>query len=379
MSVTEVTTGVVRAQEPATARLRVGVVGAGFIAGVHARAARSAGARLIGAVASSPERAADAAGVLGAEHGYADLETMLGHAELDVVHICTPNALHHAAVLEAVAAGIQVICEKPLATSLAEAIEMAEAAEHAGVVGSVPFVYRYHPMVREMRGRIARGDAGKLSSFQGSYLQDWLSRVEDRSWRIDARSGGQLRAFGDIGSHWCDLLEYVVDDRIVRLAARTAVVLDRDGGQSDEALTEDVATVTFQTSRGALGVLVVSQVAAGRKNRLHLEVSGTESSYAFDQENPELLWVGRRDGSLLLQRDPAQLVEEAARVSHLPAGHAQGYQDCFNSFVADSYAAGRGEAPDGLPTFADGVRAARIAEAVLGSVGQDGAWTDVSL
>lgn len=377
MSVTAITTTVAEQPDESVGMLRVGVVGAGFIAGVHARAARVARARLVGVVASSPERAAGAAATLGAEQGYADLEALLDDAELDVLHICTPNSLHLDAVLAAAAAGVHVICEKPLATSAQDAATMVAAAKEAGVIGTVPFVYRFHPMVREMCARIRSGAAGTIASLHGTYLQDWLSRPEDDSWRLQADSGGALRAFGDIGSHWCDLLEYVADDRIARLSARTAAVVDRPTATTDD----DVATVSFETEGGRLGVLVISQVAAGRKNRLTLEVSGTEASYAFDQENPELLWVGGRDGSQLLQRDPATLSPDAARLSHLPAGHAQGYQDCFNAFVADSYAAtraGDGDVPPGLPSFEDGLRAATLAETVLASVNENGAWTDVA-
>lgn len=374
MSVTAITTTVAEQPEESVGMLRVGVVGAGFIAGVHARAARAAQARLVGVVASSPERAAGAAASIGAERGYADLEALLADAELDVLHVCTPNALHLEAVLAAAAAGVHVICEKPLATTAQDAAVMVAVAEEAGVVGAVPFVYRFHPMVRDMRARIDAGAAGTVAALHGSYLQDWLSRPKDDSWRLQADSGGPLRAFGDIGSHWCDLLEFVVDDRITRLSARTAAIVHRPGATTDD----DVATVSFETAGGRLGVLVISQVAAGRKNRLTLEVSGTEASFAFDQENPEQLWVGGRDGSLLLQRDPANLSPDAARLSHLPAGHAQGYQDCFNSFVADSYAACRGQQPDGLPTFDDGLRAATLAETVLASVRDGGAWTEVA-
>jgi predicted dehydrogenase len=119
-------------------------------------------------------------------------------------------------------------------------------------------------------------------------------------------------------------------------------------------------------------------VAAGRKNRLYLEVNGTEASTGFDQESPEVLWVGRREGSLQLVRDPEVLSADAARLSRLPAGHAQGYQDCFDGFVADTYATVAGARRDGLPTFADGVRSAAVVDAVLASAGADGAWTEVA-
>ncbi|MFD0784468.1 Gfo/Idh/MocA family oxidoreductase, partial [Micromonospora azadirachtae] len=158
-------------------------------------------------------------------------------------------------------------------------------------------------------------------------------------------------------------------------SARTAVVHERAPG--NRAPTEDLAAVHFTTTAGMVGTLVVSQVAAGRKNRLQLELSGTEASFGFDQEDPERLWIGRRDGGQTLLRDPATLHPSAARYVRLPAGHAQGYQDCFDAFVADTYRAVRGEVLDGLPTFTDGLRAVRITDAVLASAASDGAWTQV--
>ena len=352
------------------------MVGAGFMGRVHAEAARRAGAAVVAAVASTPGGADHAARTVGAERGYPDLPVLLAEAEVDVVHVCTPNVRHAEAVEAALAAGAHVICEKPLATGVSEAAALAGAAVAAGRVATVPFVYRFHPMVRELRVRLAAGRAGVVSTVSGGYLQDWLSRPGDDDWRVDPAIGGPSRAFADIGSHWCDLVEFVTGDRIHRLSARTTTVQSRP--RSSATPTEDAAVVQFVTGSGVLGTVVVSQVAAGRKNRLHLEVSGTDASFAFDQEDPERLWVGGREGNQVLLRDPQTLSPEAARYARLPAGHAQGYQDCFDAFVADTYRAVRGEdEPDGLPTFADGLRAVRITEAVLTSAASDGAWIEV--
>ncbi|MEV0807252.1 Gfo/Idh/MocA family oxidoreductase [Micromonospora sp. NPDC050200] len=354
--------------------LRVAVVGAGFMGQVHAEAARRAGATVVAAVASRPEGAAAAARLVGADEGYPDLAALLDDAEIDVLHVCTPNASHAPVAAAVLAAGVPIICEKPLATGSAEAVALVEAAGDR--VATVPFVYRFHPMVRELRARLAAGEAGVVASVTGGYLQDWLSRPSDDDWRVDAALGGPSRAFADIGSHWCDLFEFVTGDRIARLSARTAVVHER--ARRTGKPTEDLAAVHFTTAAGMVGTLVVSQVAAGRKNRLHLELSGTEASFGFDQEDPERLWVGRREGGQTLLRDPGTLHPSAARYVRLPAGHAQGYQDCFDAFVADTYRAVRGEdVPDGLPTFADGLRAVRITDAVLASAAADGAWREV--
>jgi predicted dehydrogenase len=356
---------------PPRAGLRVGIVGAGFMARVHARAARVAGAAVVGVVASAPERAGAVAAEFRAERPVPDVAALLD-ASPDVVHVCTPNHLHARGTLDALAAGAHVICEKPLAVSAAEADGMLEAAR--GRVAAVPFVYRFHPMVREARATVRAGGIGRINLVHGSYLQDWLLRPEDDNWRVDPALGGASRAFGDIGSHWCDLAEFVTGDRITRVHAASAAVHSERGDRP--VRTEDVVTLQFATASGALGSAVISQVSAGRKNRLFLEISGDDGSIAFDQEQPELLWQGRRDGNRVLMRDPETLSPAAARYARVPAGHAQGYQDCFDAFVADAYAAIDGPAPDGLPVFADGARAVRICEAVLASAAS-GTWQPV--
>ncbi|NUR94852.1 MAG: Gfo/Idh/MocA family oxidoreductase [Kribbellaceae bacterium] len=355
-------------------KLRVGIVGGGFMGQVHGRAALVSGATVVGAVGSSPERADAAAEATGAERGFATLDDLLA-ADVDVVHVCTPNNTHRDVTLKALDAGKHVVCEKPLATSVEDAIGLQTAAFEAQLVGAVPFVYRYHPMVRELRARIAAGDAGVITSLHGSYLQDWLAGADDQNWRVDETTGGPSRTFADIGSHWCDLTEFVTGDRIAAISAQLRTVRAQRGGV--EVKTEDLATAQFRTEAGVVGTIVVSQVAAGRKNRLYLEVSGTESSFGFDQEDPDRLWVGHVDASQVLTRDPGTLSPDAARVNRLPAGHAQGYQDAFDSFVADSYAAVLGDRPDGLPDFAAGARSARVVDAVLRSAANDSAWTTI--
>ncbi|MEV6139110.1 Gfo/Idh/MocA family oxidoreductase [Nocardia sp. NPDC051990] len=351
--------------------VRAAVVGAGFMGRVHAESVRRAGGAVVAVASSSPFTVEAAAETLGADQGYPSVEALLSAAEIDVLHVCAPNAVHASVTRAALAAGVHVICEKPLATGEDDAAALVAAA--AGKVATVPFVYRFHPMIREMRERLAAGEAGFLSTISGGYLQDWLSESTDDDWRVDAELGGPSRAFADIGSHWCDLMEFVTGDRIARLSAQTVVVHERRA-----TTTEDVATVHFTTVSGVVGTVLVSQVAAGRKNRLHIEVSGTETSFGFDQEDPERLWVGRRKGNLVLLRDPDTLSAPAARYSRLPAGHSQGYQDCFDAFVADTYRAIRGEeCADGLPTFADGLRAVRITDAVLRSAADGGEWTEV--
>lgn len=359
-SVTQVTEAV-----DARRGYRAGVVGTGFMGDVHSRAIRATGGNLVGIVGSSTERTAAAATRFAPERDVADLGDLVATPDINVIHVCTPNHLHEPQAMAALEAGKHVVCEKPLAPTAAGAAALVAAAAEHGRVATVPFVYRFHPMVREARERVRRGDLGRLHLAHGGYLQDWLLLPSDDNWRVDPAAGGPSRAFGDIGSHWCDLLEFVTGDRVERVSAQLSKTVPERGGRI--VTTEDIVTLQFVTAGGMVGTSVISQVSPGRKNRLLLEVSGSGGTVAFDQEQPELLWHGRRRESALLVRDPDTLSEPAARYARVPAGHAQGYQDCFNAFVADTAAAIAGEPPDGLPTFADGLRAARIAEAVLAS------------
>ncbi|MBT0771448.1 Gfo/Idh/MocA family oxidoreductase [Kineosporia sp. J2-2] len=357
------------------ARLRHGIVGTGFMGQVHARAIAAGGGELTGVASGTLEQAREGARALGAGQAFADWSGLVSSDQVDVVHVCAPNAVHAEITLAALAAGKHVVCEKPLAVSVEQAVKVTDAAADSGRVAVVPFVYRFHPMVREARARVAAGQVGRLNVVHGSYLQDWLLGADDDNWRVSSATGGPSRAFADIGSHWCDLLEFVTGSRITALSARLATV-NGSRGSTSAVDTEDVAVVQFETDAGVLGSTVISQVSAGRKNRLSLEISGSAATLAFDQENPEQLWEGRREGSLLHVRDPQTLSAAAAPYAVLPAGHAQGYQDCFNALVRDTHAAINGENTDGLPRFTDGLRAVRLADAVLASA-RERSWITV--
>jgi predicted dehydrogenase len=372
--------------------LKAAIAGTGFIGRVHARSARLAGAQLAGVAASSPESARAAAAALGADRAFDSAEEMVRDPDIDVVHICTPNHLHLPLAEAALAAGKHVICEKPLALDAAGAQRLVDAASDSGLHAAVPFVYRFYPTVREARERVAGGQTGPLRLLHGTYLQDWLLRPGDDNWRVDERLGGASRAFADIGSHWCDLAEFVSGHRIVRLSARmlTAVperfsaagrkafASDGVGGEARPVATEDAVVVQFETDAGAIGSVVISQISAGRKNRLWIELDGAEETLAFDQEHPEELWCGRREAETIIRRDPATLSPPAARLAFLPGGHPQGYADCFDAFVADFYGGVRsGSAVDGMPMFSDGLRAALITDAVLTSSREE-RWVEVA-
>jgi predicted dehydrogenase len=369
-------------------QLRVAVAGTGFIGRVHVASARRAGAEVVAVAASSPERSRRAAEALRVPVGADSAEQLLEHG-IDVLHVATPNHLHTPLAVAALDAGVHVVLEKPVALDRADAQALMSAAQGRDLVVAVPFVYRFYPTVRHARELVRTGEVGDVRLLHGHYLQDWLALPGDMNWRVDQAQGGASRAFADIGSHWCDLLQFVTGSRITRVLARTstvvperaAVALESFSTAADSTATqavggEDVATVLLETATGVLGSLVVSQVSHGRKNRLWFEVDGSTCSVSFDQEHPEQLWVGGRSESRTIVRDPAHLAPAAARYATLPAGHPQGYGDCFDAFVADAYAAVSGDKPDGLPGLADGVAAVALTDAVVRSA-RTQSWVDV--
>ncbi|MDH1932195.1 Gfo/Idh/MocA family oxidoreductase [Pseudomonas plecoglossicida] len=367
--------------------LKAVILGAGMIADIHRRAALLGGAQLVGVMASTPVRSHAVA----REWGTQALATLddLSVLKPDVVHICSPNGLHQQQASAAVAAGAHVICEKPMAIDVSGAERMLAQASEAKRIATVPFVYRFHPLVRELRARAQAGEFGRWQLLHGSYLQDWMISPLASNWRVDAKAGGPSRAFADIGSHWCDLMEFVTGERISSVCAATTITVaerpaggagsfaGNGSGRLQKVETEDAACVMFRTHSGVLGSLNVSQVSAGRKNRLWFEFDGQQRSAVFDQEQPETAWLGGVASSEILHRDPSVGAADARRLSTLPAGHAQGYGHCFEHFVADTYRAIAGENVDGLPTFADGLRSAQIVAAVVESA-TSGRWVEVA-
>jgi predicted dehydrogenase len=348
--------------------IRSAIIGAGMVGSVHAYAVHRAGGQLAAISASTPAGSEVAAQRLGAERA-ATVEDVTAASDIDVVHICTPNNLHLEQALGALGAGKHVICEKPLATTVTDAQTLVDAAHTAGTVAAVSFIYRFYPMVREARHRIADSAVWLM---HGGYVQDHQAKADPTGWRSDPTQSGISMTFADIGSHWCDLAEFVTGHRI------TAVLAAEAAAPRASIRQDDGAVVAFRTDRGAIGSVVVSQSSPGRKNQLAFSFDARDIAVQFDGEHPDELTIGGLASTTTLLRDAAVLNPNAARYSLLPAGHPQGYQDCFNSFVGDVYDAIRtGAAPEGLPVFSDGLRAATIHAAVAASV-TGGTWTDVA-
>lgn len=350
--------------------IRAGVVGTGFIGVVHVDALRRLGVEVVGVVGSTPERAA-AKRVAPVVESY---EALLADDRVDVVHLTTPNHLHYPQVKQALEAGKHVVCEKPLALTSDETAELVELARASGLVHCTNFNIRFYPVVQEARERVHAGEIGDVWNVHGAYLQDWLATPTDWNWRLEADKGGQLRAVGDIGSHWMDLAQFVSGQKVVAVLADMATVIPvrrrpvgevetfssaTDVERVDAPMsTEDLAHVLLHFDGGARGSFVLSQVSFGRKNATRFEVDGSAGALAWDGERNEELWIGRRDGpNEILQRNAALMHPVAAGRTHLPVGHAEGFADTFRELYRAVYAdvarGGPSDEPD-YPTFVDG-------------------------
>jgi predicted dehydrogenase len=371
-------------------RPTAGVVGTGFVAAIHVDALRRLGVEVAGVVGSTPQRAAES----GLGRVYDSLEQLL--EDVDVVHLATPNHLHHPHVTQALAARTHVVCEKPLAMTAAEGADLVALADEAGVVNCTNFMARFYPLAQQARALVLDGALGEIWNVHGRYLQDWLLRPTDWNWRLEPELGGELRAIGDIGSHWLDLVQFVSGQRIAEVLADLQTVLpvrvrprgavqtfgrgDADGEEVAIA-TEDLAHVLLRFDGGARGSVVVSQVSAGRKNTLEFEIDGSEGSLAWSSERPEELWLGRRDEpNEVLLRDPALLAPAAREATALPGGHAEGFAETFRELYKRVYRAvesgGPPPKPD-YPTFADGHWENVLGEAIARS-SRERAWIEVS-
>lgn len=374
------------------------LIGGGFIGPVHAEALRRIGVPVVGLLGSSPERARALAARLGIARVYRDLEELLADPAASAVHVASPNRAHFEQARRCLEAGKHVVCEKPLATTSEEAAELVRlAASRPSQAAAVNYNVRFYPLAIEMRERVRRGDLGRILSVTGSYTQDWLLYPTDYNWRVEPDGGSNLRAVADIGTHWMDLARHVVGREIEAAFADLATFhperrrpsgpTDTFGGPAGGGAsvpvaieTEDFGSILLRWEGGVRGAFHVSQAFAGRKNRLVLEVAGTEAAMAWDSESPEQLWIGHRgESNRVLPRDPALLCPPAAASSHYPGGHAEGFPDSFKGLFLAVYGWIGAGGPEGrpFPTFEDGHREVLLCEAIARAA-REGRWVEVA-
>ena len=378
---------------------KVALIGGGFIGPVHCETLRRIGVPVAGVLELTPELGQRTADRLGIPKVFGELQELLDDPEIGSVHIASPNFVHFDQARSALEAGKHVLCEKPLALTSAETGELAALAKgRPKQAAGVNYNVRFYPLCHEIRARVARGDLGRLLSITGSYTQDWLLQETDYNWRVEPDNATDLRAVSDIGTHWMDLAQFVSGQTIERVLADLAVFHPqrrRPVGDSEtftgsaaadrvtepvNIVTEDYGAVLMHWTDGVRGVYHVNQCQAGRKNRLSLEVAGTEGSIVWDSETPNRMWIGRRGRpSELLERDPSIMDDAASAISHYPGGHAEGFPDAFKQLALSFYGwiEGGGQGPSPFPTFADGDHEVRICEAIARSA-PNGTWEAVS-
>ena len=365
------------------------VVGTGFMGWVHVEALRRVGVKIVGLLGSTPAKSRQAADRLGDVTTYGSFAEVLTDDRVQAVHIGTPNRWHFDLAKRALQAKKHVMCEKPLAMSTTESAELVRlAGERPELAAAVNYNIRYYPLCIEARDRVCSGSLGEVFHVSGSYVQDWLLLPTDYNWRVLADEGGALRAIADIGTHWLDLVYATTGLEVQAVCADLQTVhsqrqrpvgevktFHREGKSGPaEALqiaTEDAGSVMIRFQGGARGLLHVSQVVAGRKNCLRLEIAGSNHSLAWNSEQPNELWLGHRDRpNESLLRDPSLLCEAARSATDYPGGHNEGYDDsfkqCFRAFY-EYISAGDWAARPTFPTFADGHREIVICEAILKS------------
>jgi predicted dehydrogenase len=384
-------------------KIKVGIIGTGFIGPTHIEAIRRLGfVEVAGLAETSQEKAEKKAAELGIPKAFGDYREMLQDPEIQVIHNCTPNNLHFAINKEIILAGKHVLSEKPLAMNSKESAELLALAKKQGVVHGVNFNYRQHASVQNLQAKIANGDLGKVNLVHGSYLQDWLLYETDFNWRLAPDVGGKSRAVADIGSHWCDTVQYVTGKKIVEVFADLATIIPvrkkpkatvaTFGAQNTEETeyenvqinTEDYASVLVRFEDGSRGVFTVSQVSAGRKNRLSFEINGSQSSAFWNQEEPEKLWIGHRDKpNEILLADPALFAPAAKSAIHHPGGHNEGWPDALKNMMLNFYTfirEGKNPLKDkpNFTTFEDGHISMSITDAILESNEQQ-RWVKVKV
>jgi predicted dehydrogenase len=380
-------------------RIRVGVAGTGFAAVSHLDAlARVPQVEVVAISGSDAEHTRALAERYGVPTAYEGHQRLIDDAELDALHNCTINRLHHEVSMSALARGLHVLSEKPLALDSEQSGELVAAAARAGVVNAVCFNYRHYPVVAQLRALLAGGEYGAPHFVHGAYLQDWLLLPTDWNWRLEAADAGRSRAVADIGSHWADLVQHVTGDAIVEVMAdlatlhserirpeRSVEAFQQASGEGVRVPvdTEDFGSVLVRFASGARGSFTVSQASAGRKNGLWFEVDAANGALYWHQEDPNRAWVGRRNApNLELTRDPGAMDARAARLTRLPAGHPEGWLDALNGLVWDFYdaveAARAGRPHEGeLASFQQGHERVCLVEAIMESDREE-RWTPVT-
>ncbi len=372
----------------------------GFIGISHIEAIRRIGfAELVAVADTNFELARNKADQYNIEKCYPDIDSLIADPEIQVVHNCTPNHMHLSVNEKIIKAGKHVFSEKPLARSSAESAQMLELLkQYPNTIAGVNFCYRMTPLVQDMKHRIKAGELGDIYLVHGSYLQDWLLFETDYNWRVEPELAGESRCVADIGSHWIDTAQTVIGSKIVEVCANVVTALPTRNKPITEVetfainidveyeeikiTTEDYAGVLVKFENGASGIFQCSQISAGRKCFLNIEVDGSKSSFYWNQETSDRMWKGNRDiNNEQVMRNPNFMAPEVRDYTYMPAGHPEGWNDALRNtfyayykFIRDGKE--HGKDPCDFATFEDGHYIMRLTEAIIKS-GKDRSWVQI--
>ena len=384
-------------------KIKTAVLGSGFMGAAHVEGLRRVpGVEVVAISSIDRPKAEELCDHFAIPTLYDDWEEILSNPEIEAVHNCTPNNLHFEINKALLQAGKHVLSEKPLTLTSVESEELVRLAREKQVATAINFNYRFYPLIQHAHGMVRRGEVGDVFLVHGHYIQDWLFYDTDYNWRLESRISGASRAMADIGSHWCDLVQFITGLKIKRVNAHLFTVHEKRkkpkhevetykgkeeavASEYDEVAidTEDGAFVMIQFENGSRGVLTVAQVCAGRKNHQEVEIDGSKLALHWNQEEPNQLWIGHRDRpNEILIKDPSLMDANARTYAHYPGGHPEGYPDGPKNLFRNFYRYIRdGKRPgtdlEDFPTFADGDWEVRVVEAVLRSHEQ-GRWVDVA-
>ncbi|MEO6802763.1 MAG: Gfo/Idh/MocA family oxidoreductase [Granulicella sp.] len=383
-----------RFREDLLKKIRVAILGTGFMGRVHTEALRRLGnIEVVGVAGSSTARARAFADEVSIERATGDYREYVEDPDVDVIHICSPNEFHYEQTMASLSAGKHVLCEKPLASSVEQGREMLALAQEKDLAHCTLYNVRSYPQVQQMRQMRIADELGEIRFIQGTYSQDWLFYDTDWNWRIES---GKSRTFADIGTHWCDLAEFITGLKITSMCADLEVfikirkrpkgpvetfqgkTLRPDQYTEVPIRTEDFGAVLFEMGGTTRGCMTASQVSVGRKNRLFMEIFGTKASVVWDAERPDELWIGHREKrSEILLKDSVLFEEGARSFADLPGGHSEGYDDTFKQTFRRFYqvVADR-NAQIHYPTFEDGIRQLKLVDAAVESSNKHG-WLSI--
>lgn len=381
-------------------KLKIGIIGMGYIGGSHIEAIRRIGfAELVAVADVNYALAKKKAEEYGIPKCYATMEELIADPEIQVIHNCTPNHLHLEINEKVIRAGKHVFSEKPLAKSAQESAHMLSLlSQYPDTVAGVNFCYRMNPLIQDAKNRIAAGEIGRPYLVHGSYLQDWLLFETDYNWRIEPEYTGVSRCVGDIGSHWMDLAQTMIGSRITQVCADTVIALPKRKKpttqvetfavntnveyEEKEITTEDYAAVLLKFENGASGVFRCSEISAGRKCFIDIEVDGAQASFQWQHEQSDRMWKGNRNSNNEeVMRNPNLMTKDARQYSYLAAGHPEGWNDAFKNnltafytFIRDGKKLHKDKAD--FATFEDGHYIMKLTEAIIQS-GMEKRWITI--